>query len=76
VEVKGTQTSGTKLIFTRGEVDHINSNPTAILILVHSVNVNNGRIEGGEVAVRKTLELRLEDLQPLQYLWKLPALDH
>ena len=73
VEVKGTQTTGTALILTRGEVEHINSHPDdCILVLVRSVNVSvKETVSGGETHVTESWKLHPDDLRPVQYIWKL-----
>jgi hypothetical protein len=74
VEVKGTQTPGKTVILTKGEVNHVNNNKGAcILVLVHSVLVlgtKNPRVSGGATEVRESWTLRHEDLSPIQYVWK------
>lgn len=74
VEVKGTQTLGRTVILTRGEVDHVrNSSDPSILVLVHSVIVSGKKhvhVSGGTIEVRESWTLRPEDLNPIQYLWK------
>jgi hypothetical protein len=72
-EVKGTQTTGTALILTRGEVEHINSHPDdCILVLVHSVSVSvKETVSGGKIRVTQSWKLHPDDLRPVQYIWKL-----
>jgi Domain of unknown function (DUF3883) len=74
-EVKGTQTTGTALILTRGEVEHINSHPDdCILVLVHSVTVSDKEtVSGGEVEVTESWKLHPDDLRPVQYIWKVTS---
>jgi hypothetical protein len=74
-EVKGTQTTGTALILTRGEVEHINSHPAdCILVLVHSVTVSaKEMVSGGEVEVTESWKLHPDDLRPVQYIWRVSS---
>jgi hypothetical protein len=73
VEVKGTQTTGKSIILTKGEVNHVTKNPdSCVLILVHSVRVSGTkhvRVRAGTLELREAWRLRLEDLDPIQYMW-------
>jgi hypothetical protein len=78
IEVKGTQTEGTKVILTRLEVDHAKLNGTrAILILVHSIEVSTGRLpkaSKGTVVVFDPWELSDDALQPIAFTYTVPSL--
>lgn len=78
VEVKGTQTASRKIILTRGEVEHVRTNPdSCILALVQRVKVavqrNRGKrtitVSGGSTSLKEGWRPRDEDLEPIQYLW-------
>ena len=59
VEVKGTQTRGEKVILTRKEKAHLESNSDNILYVRHSIDVTSGkapRVSGGGEKVRIVAE--------------------
>lgn len=66
VEVKGTATSGEKVILTRNEVEHANRKKPA-LVIVHSIDVRGGTAKGGECRLFKNWTPRRKDLTALYY---------
>ena len=72
VEVKGTQTSGSTVVLTRGGEVLQQCTGRSVLVLVHSVKVTTTkplRVSGGTVEFKENWSLREQDLKPLQYVW-------
>ena len=73
VEVKGTQTAGSTVILTKGEVENVQRYPQrSILVLVRSVGISPSkplRVTRGVVEMKEKWTPRSEDLQPLSYVW-------
>jgi Protein NO VEIN, C-terminal len=71
VEVKGTQTDGSILILTSGEVEHIaRTYPNSLLCLVHGIKVTGSaapRASGGTLIVVDPLVPRTSELHPINY---------
>jgi Domain of unknown function (DUF3883) len=76
VEVKGSQTGGEKVIITKNEKGHLESNPNAILYVRHSVDVAVGRrirVSGGTERVLNRWDARSGSFAAAAYIYTLPV---
>jgi hypothetical protein len=78
VEVKGTSQAGESILLTRGEVKHATSYDAGVLALfiLHGVRVIQAEgqptvVEGGEPYIELPWVLSIEQLEPLQYEYRL-----
>jgi hypothetical protein len=74
VEVKGTQTDGTSVFLTPGEVRHAKANPNTALFVVFGVTVRgsrNPKISGGEERLVMPLDLNVGKLEPHGFTYAL-----
>lgn len=71
VEVKGTQTHGTDIVLTAGEVNFIEKNaPHSVLCVVHGITVTGRRspkASGGKLGLMEPFDLSAGTLKPLAF---------
>lgn len=75
VEVKGTQTDGTRIFLTPGEVRHAKENPNSALFIVSDVQVQNElnpMVSGGNERIEMPLDLSVGKLEPRGFTYSLP----
>jgi hypothetical protein len=78
VEVKGTQTRGEKIILTKNEKDHLESNAGTILYVRHSIDVTSGktpRVSGGSERVLDRWDPKSGSFSAVTYSYTLPIPD-
>ena len=78
VEVKGTQTRGEKVILTRKEKAHLESNSDNILYVRHSIDVTSGkapRVSGGGEKVLDRWDPKTGSFSAVTYFYTLPIRD-
>ena len=75
VEVKGPQTKGESVIVTASEVEHAIKHGPSILVLVHSIVMDNRKATGGTIRFWDPWSPSSCDLKPLQYQWKCAEAD-
>jgi hypothetical protein len=75
VEVKGTQTRGEKIILTKNEKAHLESNADTILYVRHSIDVTSGktpRVSGGREKVLDRWDPKSGSFSAVTYFYTLP----
>jgi hypothetical protein len=76
VEVKGTTSTGEKIIVTRNEVDHARAAGNCILFILKNVVVKqagtNVKSQGGEPVIIWPWNVDSGSLQPISYFYSLP----
>jgi hypothetical protein len=77
VEVKGTTSTGEKIIVTRNEVDHARKAGNCILFIVKNIVIeqvgSDVRSHGGEPVVLWPWHVDSGSLQPISYFYSLPV---